>query len=355
MTSKAGMKNAWRLSMKLTSIVLSILVTYLCIAGFAQAPVATLSLQRLEREISRLAKSAGGTVGVSAIHIESGCRISVNGSIRFPMASVYKVPIAVQLLTRIDRREVNLDQMVELKPSDIRPNGTIRSLLSKPGLSLSVRNLLELMLVAGDNSATDVLLRLAGGPAAVTARMRALKINDIDVNRRIINVMADRVGIQLPPESEWTPELLDKLYETTTPETRREAAVKFDADLRDTSTPEAMASLFVQIHRKDFLKHESAELLLNGLLRNQEGDSMLKGMLPLGTTVAHKPGGFGGTTNDAGIITLPDAAGHITIAVFIKSSDKNEVERERAIAQIARAVFDFFLFQDPTAYKETRK
>jgi beta-lactamase class A len=340
--------------MKRTPLALSILISSLCTAGFAQAPIADASLQRLEREIARLASPAGGIIGVSAIHIESGRRVSVNGDMRFPMASVYKVPITVQLLARVDQGEVKLDQMVEVKPSDIRPNGTIRSLLSKPGLTLSVRNLLELMLLVGDNSAADLLLRLAGGPQAVTARMRALDINGIDVSRPELNVLADSVGIRLPPESERTPELLDKLYEATTPETRKEAAAKWNADPRDASTPDAMAALLVRIHRKDLLKPESAELLLDGLLRNQDGDTRLKGMLPPGTVVAHKMGSIGGSTNDVGVITLPDTAGHIAIAVFVKSSDKDEVERERAIAQIARSVYDFFLFQQPTANREAR-
>ena len=110
--------------MKLMSFVLATLISSLCIRGFAQAPVADVSLQRLEREIARLASSAGGIVGASAIHVESGRRISVNGDARFPMASVYKIPIAIQLLARVDQGEVKLDQKVELKPSDIRPNGT---------------------------------------------------------------------------------------------------------------------------------------------------------------------------------------------------------------------------------------
>ncbi|MCA1600961.1 MAG: class A beta-lactamase-related serine hydrolase [Acidobacteria bacterium] len=270
------------------------------------------------------------------------------------MASTYKVPIAVQLLARVDQGEVRLDQVVELKPSDIRPNGTIRSLLSKPGLTISVRNLLELVLLVGDNTAADVLLRMAGGPPAVTARMRALGIHDMDVSRPVINMLADSVGIQVPPESERTPELLDSLYETTTPETRAAARTKWEGDPRDTSTPDAMAALLVRIQRKDLLKPDSAELLLDGLRRNQDGDTRLKAMLPAGTMVAHKMGTLGRTTNDVGIITLPETAGHIAVAVFVKSSDNDGAERERAIAQIARAVYDYFLFQPSTSHTATR-
>lgn len=49
--------------------------------------------------------------------------------------------------------------------------------------------------------------------------------------------------------------------------------------------------------------------------------------------------------NDVGIITLPDGAGHIAIAVFVKALLKEVPEQERAIAEIACAVHDFFVFQ----------
>ena len=68
-------------------------------------------------------------------------------------------------------------------------------------------------------------------------------------------------------------------------------------------------------------------------------------MLPDGTSLAHKTGTIGGTTNDVGIVTLPENAGHVAIAVFIKGSDKESAARERTIAQIARSVYDFFFYQ----------
>src|SRR5690606_27459898 len=58
-------------------------------------------LERLEREIAQLAELAGGTVGVAAVHLETGRAVYHNRTERFPMASSYKVPIAVELLTRV--------------------------------------------------------------------------------------------------------------------------------------------------------------------------------------------------------------------------------------------------------------
>jgi beta-lactamase class A len=311
----------------------------------AQSPSDDAALQRLEREMARLAKVGGGTVGVTAIHIETGRRVSLNGKERFPMASTVKVPIAVQLFTRIDKGEVRLDDMIKIEAKDLHPgSGTISDLFNKPGLALSVRNLTELMLLISDNSATDVVLRLAGGGQQVTARMKAIGINGISVDRSTANLIADWVGVtNLPPESEWTPELFDTKAEAVKPEERLAAAKKFDSDPRDTSTPDGMADLLLHIHRKDILKKESAELLLDIMLRCRTGDARLKGLLPQGTDVAHKTGTIGGSTNDVGIIKLPDGT-HVAIAAFVKSSEKEIPVRERAIAEIARAVHDFFLF-----------
>ncbi|HXI90537.1 MAG TPA: serine hydrolase, partial [Blastocatellia bacterium] len=154
------------------------------------------ALQRLEREIARLSTVSGGVVGVTAIHLETGRRVSMNGTQRFPMASTFKVPIAVQLLTRIDKGEVKLDQMIDIKQSDLHPgSGTLADLFNKGGLALSVRNLMELMLLISDNSATDVMLRTAGGAEAVTARMRSLGIEGINVNRSTAQLIADWIGV----------------------------------------------------------------------------------------------------------------------------------------------------------------
>jgi beta-lactamase class A len=310
-------------------------------------PSGDSSLQRLEREIARLAKVSGGVVGVTAIHLETGRRVSMNGTDRFPMASTFKVPIAVQLLTRVDRGELKLDQMIDIKQSDLHPgSGTLADLFNKGGLALSVRNLMELMLLISDNSATDVMLRTAGGAEAVTARMRALGIEGINVNRSTAQLISDWVGVSnLPPEDQWQPSLFQSLYAAVKPDEQRAAAKRFASDTRDTSTPDGMAALLERIYRKDMLKIESADLLLDIMRRCRTGEARLRGLLPQGTEIAHKTGTIGGSTNDVGIVTLPDSAGHVAIAVFVKSSEKDVAARERAIAEIARAVHDFFLFQ----------
>ncbi len=300
----------------------------------------------LEREFARLAAAEDGKVGVAAIHLESGRAAMLNSAESFPMASTYKVPIALRLLDRVDRNEISLDQMIELQPGDIHPgSGTISRLLDDPGVALSLRNLLELMLLISDNSATDLVLRAAGGSAKVNVRLAELKVNGVRVNRPTEQLIADWLGISDDtPEEQRTPEHFRKLYRELTDEQKEAAASRFDQDPRDTATPAGMGDLLVKVWKGQALSLESTELLIDIMRRCETGNGRIKGMLPPGTEVAHKTGTIGGTTNDVGVITLPDGAGHVVMTVFVKESTRDVSEREAVIAQISRAAHDFFLF-----------
>ncbi len=303
-------------------------------------------LERLERELARIAELTDGKVGVAAVHLETGRAAYLNPDEPFPMASTYKVPIAVELLTRAERGEIRLDTLIELEPQDLHPgSGTLTELFDDPGVILSLRNLLELMLLISDNSATDIVLRLAGGPRAVTARMRQLGIDGIRVDRPTIQLIADWIGIEkLPAESEWTPSLFGELARSVPDSVRTEAARRFDQDPRDTAKPRSMTSLLAKIWRGEALGDSTTALLLDIMRRSTTGAGRIKGMLHPDIIVSHKTGTIGGTTNDVGIVTLPDGAGHIALSVFIKGSTQSVEQRERVIAHIARAAYDYFRF-----------
>jgi beta-lactamase class A len=212
-------------------------------------------------------------------------------------------------------------------------------------VSLSVHNLLELMLLISDNSATDITLKVAGGPAAVNSRLAALAINGISVDRPTIQLIADVVGVKdLGPEPGWSIARFDSLRRALTPAQQQDARAAFYRDRRDTSTPEGMARLLAKIHRGQALGPERTAQLLDIMLRCETGAARLKGLLPPEVLVRHKTGSLGvGVANDVGIIELPDA-GHLVVAVFVKESTRDVAAQERTIAQIARAAYDYFTF-----------
>ena len=298
----------------------------------------------VKQEVVNAAKASGGEMGFAASHIETGRRLTLNSSGRFPMASAYKLPIAIQMLTLVDEGKAQLERIIKIEPKDIRPGGVpLTDKFNFAESSVSVGDLLEMMLTVSDNTASDLILRLAAGPEAVTARMRSLGIEDMSIDRSTIEHVFDMFGAPLPPKSEWGPGRYVDLLTSVPTDIQRAAAEQYGRDLRDTSTPDAMASLLVHVYRKNLLKPETVKLLLGIMRRCQTGDTRLKGLLPAGTELAHKTGTAMGIINDVGIITLPNGAGHIAIVVFIKGSKSSVAECEHSIAEVARSAYDYFL------------
>lgn len=343
-----------------TNTLLAIALSCCGLLAVAQKPKASkvAALQpafvvpvRLEQELLRLSAISGGKVGICATHIESGKTIVQNGKERFPMASAYKVAIATQLLSRVDSGSITLDQLVAITKNDLHPgSGMLTERFDwpntmNPGVSLSVRSLLELMLLISDNSATDMCLRLAGGPDAVNACMKRLGIDGLQVNRPTAWLIADCVGIPMDMSQAWSPARYDSLSKLSRGINREPFYEAFENDIRDTSTPEAMTLLLTKLYTQPVLKPDSKTLMLDIMKRCETGLSRLKGALPPDTEVLHKTGTLGLTASDVGIITLPGDAGHIAISVFVKSAKKGGPLRERAIAEVTRTIYDYFLFQ----------
>lgn len=298
-------------------------------------------------ELQRIADHVDGFVGVGAQHIERGERIALNGESRFPMASTYKIPIAALLLQQVDQGLVSLEQLISIEAQDYSPgSGSITPLFDKPGLAISVHNLLYVMLAISDNTATDVLLDLIGGPAAVNQFLADIGVTGLSVDRPVKYILADRYGFGAitSPES-WSLNTFQMLYNVVTETHRLPDPLN---NKLDCSTPVAMVSLLNRIYSEPILSNTSRGLLLETLYACKTGENRIKGYLPFHTPVAHKTGSFMGdgsgyVTNDVGIITLPEDHGHIAVAVFIKDSEQDNGFCETVIAHLSRTLYDYFL------------
>ena len=267
----------------------------------------------LQKQITEIAGLAKGRVGVSAVVLESGDTVAaLNPEDHFPMQSVYKLPISMAVMNLVDAGKVKLDQTVKLTKDDYigrAAHSPIRDRYPN-GTELTVNDLLRYAISESDGTASDVLMKLAGGPAAVQADLSSLSITD------------------------W------KIVDT-------EKAFVQDHSLqyRNWATPDAAVALLRALHEKRGLTESSQTLLLKFMTESRPGAKRLKGLLPAGTVVAHKTGtsgtekGITAATNDIGIITLPNGR-HLAIAVFVSDSPADEATREGVIAKIAKAVWD---------------
>jgi beta-lactamase class A len=318
---------------------------------------AGLDLSALQTKFDRIVKSAHADVGVALIHVESGARLAINPDRRFPMASVYKLPIAIELLSQIGEGRLTVDQQISIGPSDIRACCTLSRRHPKGGVTLTAGELLELMITESDNTAGDAILKLVGGPAVVERRMRALGFNAINVNRYEGDIAFEMDGVvEPPPKEEWTLELQYRLLHDVPADALRTARARYTReDPRDTATPDDMARLLVQLQLGKLLPPAGTRWLLDLMARVKTGPHRLKALLPAGTIVAHKTGTTDVVINDVGLITLPEGSatpGHVALAVFL--TDGRVAAMQQTIAQLSGAAFEFFTGK-PLPKPEKRK
>ena len=268
--------------------------------------------QELQNEIERIASAARGHVGVAALVLETGATVSLNPQDHFPMQSAYKLPIGMAVMKQVDAGKLKLDQKVRVTKSDFVRAGQHSPIRDKNpnGAELSVGELLRFSISESDGTASDVLMKVAGGPEAVQAYLNELKI------------------------TEWI--VLNS---------EKEIGQDWQTQYRNWASPEAAVALLRALHERRGLSETSQALLLKLMTESTPGAKRLKGLLPAGTIVAHKTGtsgtknGVTAATNDIGIITLPNGR-HVAIAVFVSDSLADEATREGVIAKVARAVWD---------------
>jgi beta-lactamase class A len=291
-------------------------------------------------------RSVEGEVGVAARHIETGEDIYINGDTYFPMASVFKVPVFVEVMAQIKEGRFTLGDEINIQKTDQHLGSGYLSDLDAPGIKLSVRNLINLMMMISDNSATDILLTKVGAKN-VNNRLRSYGLEKITVNRTCQHLIMEAIGMDydkykgLPLDD--TVKALRRERQGN-PEAFEQAAEKFSRVIKDQSSPKAMNRLLELIFKKEILDEESCDFIISVMLKCQTGERRLKGDLPRYVRIAHKTGTIGGTVNNVGIIYLPDDLGHVAITVFTKDTEDETLDIEDIIAQISRFVYDYFYF-----------
>ena len=289
-------------------------------------------VQSLEQRVQQISSEIDSTIGVAALHLESGRRIGVRADERFPMGSVNKFPIAIAFLRDVDAGRRSLSHEITIQPSEFAPNHSpIRVRAKGQPVTITLREALQATVRDSDNTAADVLLRLAGGAPGVTKTLRDLGLNDIDVSRTKQQLGAD----------------LD----------RAGAAEAVATDARDTTTPAAMLSLLERFHsRRLGLSAESHNLLVNLMTTTKTGQRRIQAGAPSGAAVAHKTGTLPGMVNDVGIVTSPNGKDHVLIAVFTKGGRTSTMtQRERAVASITRAIYRDFTGWPEAPRKSARR
>lgn len=300
-------------------------------------------LSTLKLQIENAIPHARGQVGVAIKHLESGAEILVNADSRYPMASTFKLPLLVELYYEKAAGLLSMDDRIEVMPGDMHiGSGAIIAQYDLPGLQLSIHNLINLMMRISDNSAADILLNRAG-PANVTARMKALGLDSIRVDRTAQELILDQSGLDYVKYGALPAREVRKMLDAIDAVTAARANDQFNKTEKDVAKPSDMNRILEKLYRGEIVDRATSDEIIDILKECQTGTARIPGLLPSETVIAHKSGTIGGSVNDTGIVFLPYNAGHLAITVFMKDAKASTADRERVIADITKYAYDYFV------------
>ena len=277
-----------------------------------------------------------GRLGVAVKHLGTEESASLNGDELFPTASVFKVPVIVDLYRQVEAGVFSLDEKVILREEDKVPGSGILKELS-PGLSVTLRDLAELMMIVSDNTATDLVVEKVEMDN-VDATLRRLGLERTRVVADCRDILFDLIGLSGLPDEEKTLGLFKEKARSST----RGGSWALGVEENDVTTPNEMLRLLEMIVEGEAASRESCDAILETMGRCQTGGYRISKYLPREEVkVAHKTGSLPGIRNDAGVVTLLGSGERYIISCFTKEAADN-FAAEETIAEVSKSVYDHF-------------
>jgi beta-lactamase class A len=284
----------------------------------AQSPPQQTPLQRLEASIQRTTRSIQATWGVYVKSLETGEEIALDADRQMETMSTIKIPLMVEALEQVKAGKFKLTDKYTFAQADSQPGtGTIQRL--DAGAVMTIKDLITMMIIVSDNTATEVLYRMVGGPDAVNARMAALGL----AKTRAMNV-----------PSRWFPALRAA---PTTEQFYRDGAHPFGL-----TTPREMGRLLEMMERGTLVDKDASDLMLR-IMRGQ----LYRTRIPrfaTGYTIPHKTGDFlPYVGDDVGVLEAPGRT--IIVSIFTGNHFGSGEMLENAIGLVARDVAEYFSYR----------
>jgi len=290
---------------RLASALALILVVTGCAAAEAPTPApksaaTAVAVDKKADELAsrfrRLENKFAARLGVYAIDTGSGTEVKYRADERFAYASTFKALAAGAVLAR--RSPADLERKVRFTSDDLVTYSPVTE--RHVGQGMTVRELIDAAVSYSDNTAGNLLLAELGGPEGLARALRAIGDRTTHVDR-------------------WEPDLNDH-----TP-----------GDVRDTSTPRALATSLRTYVLGTALPEGRRKILVDALIGNTTGDAVIRAGVPHRWTVGDKTGTAShGTRNDIAVLWPPDERAPIVLAVL---SDKRDADADPDDALLAEA------------------
>ncbi|WP_150239615.1 class A beta-lactamase [Nocardiopsis quinghaiensis] len=250
---------------------------------------------RMDSEFAHLEEEFDARLGVYALDTGTDRAVGFQADERFAYCSTFKVLAFGAVLDRTPVDE--LDRVVTFSGADLVFHSPVTREHVSTGMTL--REIGDAALRHSDNTASNLLFEELGGPQGLDEALREIG-DDVTSVDRIAPEMAEAVP----------------------------------GDVRDTSTPRAMATSLREFALGDVLSEDKRGVLVEMMRANTTGDDLIRAGVPEGWEVGDKTGACGyGTRHDIGVLWPPEGA-PIVLAVM---SGRDEAGAEYDDALIARA------------------
>lgn len=234
-------------------------------------------MEKLYRDILKKSEKLKGNVSVIIKDFEIGESIKINENDIFPSASMIKIPIIIELFSRVISGEISLQERISLKSADkVGGFGILKEF--DEGVELTYKDLAMLMIVLSDNVATNILID-------------ELKIENINSTIKDMN-----------------------LKSTSLQRKMMDSKAKLEGLDNYTSASDLL------IMFESILKNNSYEKILD-IMTRQQCNNKLPYLIDENIKFAHKTGDLPGVEHDGGIMFINDRP--IIVIVLTKNLEDN--------------------------------
>jgi beta-lactamase class A len=281
----------------------------------------------IRERLEGLVRAFPGTLGIAVKNLDTGEAFAVNGDQRFPTASLIKVAVMVETYHQMAEGKFRAETSVTLSESDKAGDEPVVLNQLHPGISLTVSDLLALMIAFSDNTATNLLVRRVGAA---------------NVDRRM-------AGYGLPNTKIFRPTFRDG-HADVFPEEEKEFGLGM-------TTPSEMARLMAMIAEGKVVSRAACDEMI-AMMEKQQDRAMIPRSLPFDRdkiSVANKTGwdeeklpgpsgAKGDVRSDAAYVKSPKS--RYVIAICARQiRDKTPTVDNQALvagARLSRMVYDEF-------------
>ena len=285
------------------------LLMVLCGAAGAQSP-------SLDQTVRARIGDFAGTVTLFAKNLDTGATFGIRETDAVRTASTIKLPIMCAVFDAVARGQAKWTEPLTVTSAEkVSGSGIIASEISD-GVQLPLRDVVNLMIVLSDNTATNMILERFTADA--------------------VNAYLDKIGIR-------TTRSMRKVMGSGSKPNGLSAAGKLPENQKyglGMSTPRDMVTILEKLAKGEIVSPQASEEMLAIMKRNQDSTGIRRRLGSL--TVANKTGSLDALRSDVGIVW--SKGGRVAMAITVDGMPKQDWSPENpgsvVISDLAKVLVD---------------